>query len=751
MLDSGQYEVVDVASDEDVWGLHWALLSGKQGATCKLTADRRAGSADGNATTAKDRVAAADATPAAGADVGSATRDASATPAESSALSPGGGASLTDGSSSSAKGGSFAGDRSTTSTDGSLPSSGSRTFSPAKCASEGDGGTANGDGSADTGDDGATSTQCKISSVGGSATASDGDAALAECKARATEGSVVSTDGSTVSARGTATSFDSSATSADGSANSADGRSKSDKARAGLKWSRQGTPSTELSREVTDNDECESSDADSRATRSTRTSLEDILDAPENEGAVYSRRLLLQYRPGGAPSPAARPPGQSIGPAPLRIAARPLTAKPPQPARHMERGYFVSPASVDESTAAVAASILQAELVLEALLTDQEPSGSTNSNNLLACAGPSGNRKPLTTMMLRNIPSRCTRLMLLKQLDHNGFQGEYDLVYVPVDRSNKGNSLGYAFINFRDATAASRFAARFHGAPAREIFPELLTGKILGVCYAEVQGREAYDNRRYNFYPFANPKPCGSSPRFAGCEEVDRASRPRIFFTAEGWAMREVWAPWPWMMHLNQRISISDSLPAGHSWAPMAFRAPMPLPRPGGGGHGKNMGRGMEASAGAGGAIRARGPASSKEANGDGGVVAYARRQHNLCPEAPEFVPTLASPESVTCAQPPELQVGMEAFELPAAAPTIYPPEPAAMRFPAHAEFVQPSMMGSSAWAVPGRGEMAPCNYWEPMENNTMSMGNGGGHAQGYEGHDTQMMYPWPYADFGPA
>jgi len=375
----------------------------------------------------------------------------------------------------------------------------------------------------------------------------------------------------------------------------------------------------------------------------------------------------------------------------------------------------------------VAASIFQAELVLEALLSE-EPMGSGAGSSLLGAGGMIGSRPSLTTLMLRNIPNRCTRLLLTRQLDQMGFRGEYDLVYVPVDRLNKNNSLGYAFINFRDANASSRFAGRFHGASARELFPDSCSGKVLGICYAEVQGREAYLER----------SSYGASPRMGFSAED--LGRPR-FFAADGWVMREAWPPWPWVMHGNQRISISDRLGGavpchshGHGeqstttdslsaqWSPATFR-PLPIrPSAGGGGRGKSLPAGTEAAGTAHGGNRGKSLA--------------------LCAEAPEFVPTLASPESMAA---PDLHMGMaEAFELPPAAAGLYPAEPAALRFPAHSEFAASGVLGSPSWAVPG--EMSNCNFWDPMEH-AMPVG----HSACYEGHDVQMMYSWPFTEFGVA
>jgi len=67
-----------------------------------------------------------------------------------------------------------------------------------------------------------------------------------------------------------------------------------------------------------------------------------------------------------------------------------------------------------------------------------------------------------TTTMMRNIPSEYTRADLLDLLDRKGFNGLYDLVYVPISFQT-GLNHGYAFINFTTAEDANRFVDHFSG------------------------------------------------------------------------------------------------------------------------------------------------------------------------------------------------------------------------------------------------------------------------------------------------
>jgi len=67
-----------------------------------------------------------------------------------------------------------------------------------------------------------------------------------------------------------------------------------------------------------------------------------------------------------------------------------------------------------------------------------------------------------TTVMMRNIPGEYARADLLGLIDQQGFNGLYDLVYLPVDFRTELNQ-GYAFINLTTAENAERFRDHFMG------------------------------------------------------------------------------------------------------------------------------------------------------------------------------------------------------------------------------------------------------------------------------------------------
>merc|ERR1719174_1414523 len=84
-----------------------------------------------------------------------------------------------------------------------------------------------------------------------------------------------------------------------------------------------------------------------------------------------------------------------------------------------------------------------------------------------------------TTVMLRNIPNRYTRDMLLGRMDE-GYKGVYDFLYLPIDFSN-GCNVGYAFINFRTPATCQRFTQEFHGAKSKHVLPGFSSSKICEV------------------------------------------------------------------------------------------------------------------------------------------------------------------------------------------------------------------------------------------------------------------------------
>jgi len=132
-------------------------------------------------------------------------------------------------------------------------------------------------------------------------------------------------------------------------------------------------------------------------------------------------------------------------------------------------------------------------------LSEVSTKASTRSSDLsresLASETDAKDQGESQTMMLRNIPNRSTCAAIAQRLLDCGFGGTYDLLYVPIDRTTGNLNYGYAFVNFRQSSAGSRFAAMFNGKRAQELFPNTSSDKILKVMLATVQGRDAYLKR----------------------------------------------------------------------------------------------------------------------------------------------------------------------------------------------------------------------------------------------------------------
>lgn len=94
-----------------------------------------------------------------------------------------------------------------------------------------------------------------------------------------------------------------------------------------------------------------------------------------------------------------------------------------------------------------------------------------------------------TTVMLRNIPNKYTRMMLLEQLHKSGFQGHIDYLYLPTDFANRCN-VGYCFVNFRSSSARQSFCSHFDGIATQNCLPGFNSYKVCQVVRAKWQGRE---------------------------------------------------------------------------------------------------------------------------------------------------------------------------------------------------------------------------------------------------------------------
>lgn len=105
-----------------------------------------------------------------------------------------------------------------------------------------------------------------------------------------------------------------------------------------------------------------------------------------------------------------------------------------------------------------------------------------------------------TTVMLRNLPNNYARAMVLNMLDEEGFKGEFNFFYLPIDFKSCA-CLGYAFVNLVDPSVVPRFWRTFSGY-SRWALP---SRKACGVSWSGPhQGLEAHVER-YRNSPVMHP------------------------------------------------------------------------------------------------------------------------------------------------------------------------------------------------------------------------------------------------------
>jgi hypothetical protein len=101
------------------------------------------------------------------------------------------------------------------------------------------------------------------------------------------------------------------------------------------------------------------------------------------------------------------------------------------------------------------------------------------------------------TVMMRNLPNKYSQRMLLAEINHTGFLGTFDFVYLPIDPETNANR-GYAFLNFVSSGIAWMFKSSYDGRKMNRFN----SSKVVSVMPATLQGFEAnyahYANARVN-------------------------------------------------------------------------------------------------------------------------------------------------------------------------------------------------------------------------------------------------------------
>ncbi|KAF4699304.1 hypothetical protein FOZ63_034072 [Perkinsus olseni] len=135
----------------------------------------------------------------------------------------------------------------------------------------------------------------------------------------------------------------------------------------------------------------------------------------------------------------------------------------------------------------------------------------------------------LTTVMLRNIPSRYSSKDFCEVLRGKGFEPgvHYDFVYLPADFRDY-SCLGYGFINFKTYTVAKAFNAMFHGL---KLPFSNGSEKICQTSWARIQGfldnvRHAQHSANHDLPPFFRPLAFNSDGEEVTLDAVLRDGSP---------------------------------------------------------------------------------------------------------------------------------------------------------------------------------------------------------------------------------
>jgi hypothetical protein len=133
-------------------------------------------------------------------------------------------------------------------------------------------------------------------------------------------------------------------------------------------------------------------------------------------------------------------------------------------------------------------------IIVDMKETNFEP--NVDINNILSL------KDVRTTIMIKNIPNKFSRELLLSTIDQN-FKGTYDLFILPTD-GNKNKNFGYSFINFTSCYFIPFFYYMFN----RKKWSSTNSQKICEITYSKVQGRENliahYPNKIIHFNAVKN-------------------------------------------------------------------------------------------------------------------------------------------------------------------------------------------------------------------------------------------------------
>lgn len=97
----------------------------------------------------------------------------------------------------------------------------------------------------------------------------------------------------------------------------------------------------------------------------------------------------------------------------------------------------------------------------------------------------------LTTVMMKNLPRKCSAEQLQEVLKEKGLLKDIDFLYVPLDLTMKKCNQGHAILNFRTEAAREAFEKAYHGTSLKQAFPGLSGNGKCAVAQAPLQGSDA--------------------------------------------------------------------------------------------------------------------------------------------------------------------------------------------------------------------------------------------------------------------
>eukprot|EP00746_Dinoflagellata_sp_MGD_P132118 gnl/MRDRNA2_/MRDRNA2_65836_c0_seq1.p1 gnl/MRDRNA2_/MRDRNA2_65836_c0~~gnl/MRDRNA2_/MRDRNA2_65836_c0_seq1.p1 ORF type:complete len:521 (+),score=87.79 gnl/MRDRNA2_/MRDRNA2_65836_c0_seq1:182-1744(+) len=179
--------------------------------------------------------------------------------------------------------------------------------------------------------------------------------------------------------------------------------------------------------------------------------------------------------------------------------------------------------------------------------TDESPQSSSESYTEYT--------GPITTMMIRNIPCRCTTEKVLADINDMGYRGTYNFFYLPQTRKRTSN-LGYAFINFKTAEAAEDFQRRMSGHKFSMNARNSKSQKICCVAPAALQG---YENTKKHFL----------------ATNANKSMRAPCFFAESDDDVQNMMQKSPSEEELSPAVEFENTMPMTYDLNDFAFEAPI--------------------------------------------------------------------------------------------------------------------------------------------------------------------------------